>query len=160
MLPATTMVAPNSPSARAKASTAPASTDGHASGRLMVRKMRDGRAPSVAATLSYRALTCSKPARAVRTSSGSPITAIASTTAFQVKTTSMPRRSSTRADAAAAAQQHEQDQPGRHRRHHQRQRDQRFDQHAPGKFPPAREPGEHDAPAAAISAVAPAAHAT
>jgi hypothetical protein len=94
MLPATTIVAPNSPSARANASTAPASTDGQASGRLIVRKTLSGRAPSVAATSSYRACTCSKPARAVRTSSGSPMIAIASTTAFLVKTISIPSRSS------------------------------------------------------------------
>ena len=60
----------------------------------MVRK-RAGDAPSVAATRSYRALTCSNPARAVRTRSGSPMIAIASTTAFHVKTTSIPSRSST-----------------------------------------------------------------
>jgi hypothetical protein len=52
MLPATTMVAPNSPSARANARTAPATIDGHASGRLIVKKIRDGGAPSVAATCS------------------------------------------------------------------------------------------------------------
>ena len=145
MLPATMIVAPNSPSARAKASTAPASTDGHASGRLIVRKMRAGDAPSVAATRSYRALTCSNPARAVRTRSGSPMIAIASTTAFHVKTTSIPSRSSTPPDAAAAAQEHEQDQAGGDGRHHERQRHERLDQHAPGKLPPREQPGEDDA---------------
>src|SRR5262245_19632550 len=96
MLPATTIVAPNSPRARANASTAPPRTDGHARGRLMVTKILAGDAPSVAATRSYRSSTCSKPALAVRTRSGRPMMAIASTTAFHVKTTSMPTRSSTR----------------------------------------------------------------
>ena len=89
-----TIVAPNSPIDRANPSTVAAITEGSASGSEMVRKTRNGAAPSVAATASYRRSTCSKPARAVRTNSGSPITAIASTTAFHVKTTSIPARAS------------------------------------------------------------------
>ena len=128
MLPATMIVAPNSPSARANASTAPASTDGHASGRLIVRKTRAGDAPSVAATRSYRALTCSNPARAVRTRSGSPMIAIASTTAFHVNTISMPSRSSTRPTLPRRPRSMSRMQPRRDRRHHQRQRHERLDQ--------------------------------
>ena len=44
------MVAPNSPSARAKPSTVAAMTAGAASGSEMVKNTRSGAAPSVAAT--------------------------------------------------------------------------------------------------------------
>ena len=96
MPPATTMVAPNSPSARAKPSRAAAITLRRASGRVMVANTRTAPAPSVAAIRSKRWSTWSKPARMVITMSGRLITTIASTTAFQVKTTSMPAPSSRR----------------------------------------------------------------
>ncbi len=90
MLPAIISVAPNSPSARENPSRAPASRLRPASGSVIVRNTRAGEAPSVAATSSYRRGTCSKPARAARTTSGNPITAIAMTTAFHVNTTRKP----------------------------------------------------------------------
>ena len=51
-LPAKVRVAPNSPSARANASTAPDSTPGATSGRVTRKSTRPGRAPRVAATAS------------------------------------------------------------------------------------------------------------
>ena len=62
MLPAIMTVAPNSPSARANPSTAPATTAGRASGSVMVKNTRSGPAPSVAAAASNRRSTCSMPA--------------------------------------------------------------------------------------------------
>ena len=56
MLPAIMTVAPNSPSARANPSTAPAMTAGRASGSVMVKNTRTGPAPSVAAAASKRAV--------------------------------------------------------------------------------------------------------
>ena len=50
--PASMIVAPNSPMAREKPSTVPASRPRRASGRLTVQKTRQGRAPSVAAMAS------------------------------------------------------------------------------------------------------------
>ncbi|OQB94161.1 MAG: hypothetical protein BWX86_01545 [Verrucomicrobia bacterium ADurb.Bin122] len=84
------MVAPNSPRARAKARVAPASSPRRASGSVTLKKVRQGLAPRVRATCSKRTGTSSKATRAARTSSGSDITAVASTTAFQVNTISMP----------------------------------------------------------------------
>src|SRR5687767_5828806 len=52
MLPATTIVAPNSPSARVKPSSAPARMLRDASGSVTVVKTRHGRAPSVSAICS------------------------------------------------------------------------------------------------------------
>jgi hypothetical protein len=106
-VPAITIVAPNSPSARENPSNAPARTVRDASGRLIVKNTRHGPAPSVSAICSYRRVICSKPARAVRTTSGRPITDIARSTAFHVKITSRRVRSSAapmvRAGRAAAA---------------------------------------------------------
>ena len=52
MKPATMIVAPNSPSARAKASTAPAVSPRAASGSVIVQNARQGPAPRVRATCS------------------------------------------------------------------------------------------------------------
>ncbi len=65
-LPAKISVAPSSPRARAQQRMAPASTDGHDSGRTMRQKMRSGLAPSVAATPSYCSSTLAKPVFTVR----------------------------------------------------------------------------------------------
>src|SRR5512143_1311861 len=92
MFPATRMVAPNSPSARAKASMSPAAIPREASGNVTVERTRASLAPSVRATASRRGFTSSKATRAVRTRRGRDITIIATTTAFHVKTTSMPKR--------------------------------------------------------------------
>src|SRR3546814_10564887 len=48
------IVAPNSPSALANASTVPATMPGHASGNVTLRNTRHGVAPSVAAACSRR----------------------------------------------------------------------------------------------------------
>ena len=61
-----------------------------ASGSVTRRKAAKGPQPSVRASPTRRGSTSSKAVRAERTSSGNDITAIASTTAFQVKTTTMP----------------------------------------------------------------------
>src|SRR6266545_7354716 len=63
-LPANVIVAPNSPSARAQQSTAPAATPGAMSGSVTLRNTVQGLAPSVAAAASYRA---SAPRRAPST---------------------------------------------------------------------------------------------
>ena len=56
---------------------------------------------------------------------------MASTTAFQVNTTSMPAASSRRPSGRVAAEQLQQQQPDGHRRQHQGQRHQRFDDRLP-----------------------------
>ncbi len=83
------MVAPNSPRARAKASRQPARMPRFASGRVMNKKTRHSGAPRVRATCSISGRTSSMAARALRTNNGNDITDKASTTAFQVKTTSV-----------------------------------------------------------------------
>ena len=144
MLPATITVAPNSPSAREKPRMAPASTNRRASGRLMLKKMRDTLAPSVAATCSKRSLTCSKPARTVRTNSGKPITVIASTTAFHVKRTSSPPSSSQRPTPLRRPERTQQNVAGGHWRQDERQRHQGLDQRLAGKAPARQDPAERE----------------
>ena len=85
------IVAPNSPSARAKAKSTPARSPRRASGTVMVQKTRHGEAPRVRAICSRRGLVSSNATRAARTSSGNDMTPSAMATARQVKTTSMPR---------------------------------------------------------------------
>ena len=105
------MVAPNSPSDRAKPKSAAAITLRPASGRLIVQKIRIGPAPSVAAICSKRGFNCSKPARAVSAMIGRLITAIAMTTAFHVKTTSMPTTSSARPTGLRRPKSHNSSRP-------------------------------------------------
>jgi hypothetical protein len=97
MLETKVMVAPNSPSALAKASTAPATRPGQASGRVMVRNTFHGGAPRVAAACSRRRSTCSIDRRIARTISGKPITAQASAAPVQRKARRMPHCSSSQA---------------------------------------------------------------
>ena len=132
MLPATRIVAPNSPSAREKASTAPARTPRQASGSVTRKKADTGPQPSVRARPTSRGSTSSNAVRAERTSSGNDITAVARTTAFQVKTTSTPWRGEPAAERAVAAEQLEQREADRGRRQHERQRQQRVECAAPG----------------------------
>ena len=87
------IVAPNSPNARAKASSVPAQTPRRASGSVIVKKTRHSPAPSVRAICSKPGFTSSKAVRAARTNNGSDITASAITTARHVNTTSNPKRS-------------------------------------------------------------------
>ena len=91
MLETKVIVAPNSPSALANASTAPATMPGHASGRVTLRNTRHGVAPSVAAACSRRRSADSIDNRIVRTISGNPITALASAAPVQRKATPMPK---------------------------------------------------------------------
>src|SRR5438094_4566624 len=88
MLPAIMIVAPNSPSARAKASTVPARMPRHARGSVTRKNAARGPQPSVRARPTRRGSTSSNPVRAERTRSGNAITIVASRTALQVKTTS------------------------------------------------------------------------
>src|ERR1039457_318816 len=92
MFPATRIVAPNSPSERAKARRRPAAIPREAKGSVTVERTRTSLAPSVRATASRRGFTSSKATRAVRTRRGRDITIMATTTAFHVKTTSTPKR--------------------------------------------------------------------
>ncbi len=85
------IVAPNSPSARAKARRQPATTPRHASGSVTAKNILGAEAPSVAAICSSRGLTSAKALRAERTSSGNDMTAIAASTPFQLKRISTPR---------------------------------------------------------------------
>ncbi len=83
MLPATMIVAPNSPNARANASVIPPNIPRHASGSVIVKKTRASPAPSVRAICSKRGLTCSNATRAHSTSRGNDITPSATSTARQ-----------------------------------------------------------------------------
>ena len=69
-LPANVIVAPNSPSARAQASTAPAAIDGHTMGSVTLRSTVRREAPSVAAASSYRRSAARSPASTVMTRNG------------------------------------------------------------------------------------------
>ena len=68
------IVAPNSPTPRAKPSTSAASTPGIASGTVIVRNTRARPAPNVRAACSNLRSTPSSPSRIPRTISGSAIT--------------------------------------------------------------------------------------
>ena len=90
------IVAPNSPSERAKPSTAPASTPGSDSGKVIAAKVRHGPAPSVRAAASNRWSTASIDSRIARTISGKAMTALASAAPVQrnIKVTPSVRSSS------------------------------------------------------------------
>ena len=94
MLPASMRVAPNSPRARAKASTVPAITPGAARGKSTRRRTPHSLAPSVRAACSSVGLTCSNAPRVVRYMSGKAMTVAAMTVAGQEKAMLMPSRSS------------------------------------------------------------------
>ena len=91
ILPATMMVAPNSPSARAKANSMPPAIPRLARGSVIVKNTRHGPAPNVCATCSSRWFTSSKATRAERTSNGNDITPSAIKTPRQVNTMSRLR---------------------------------------------------------------------
>src|SRR5260370_18705861 len=92
MFPAIRIVAPNSPSALEKASSVPARTPRQANGSATPQKTCSRVFPSVRATTSRRGFPSSEAGRAQRTKNGKDIVAAAITTAFQVKTSWMPRR--------------------------------------------------------------------
>jgi hypothetical protein len=85
------IVAPNSPSARAKDNTIPARMPGKINGKVTVAKIQKGPAPSVPAASSRRRSTASTDSRIARTISGNPITAQASAAPVQRKAKTMPR---------------------------------------------------------------------
>ncbi|CAI2441469.1 Uncharacterised protein [Serratia entomophila] len=87
------MVAPNSPSERAKASTTPTITPGNDSGSVMVKNTRHGLAPSVRAACSSRVSTASSANRMARTISGNATTAEASAAPRQLKLKLKPNQS-------------------------------------------------------------------
>ena len=94
MLPASMSVAPNSPMARAKASTVPATRPGAASGTSTRRKTVHSLAPRVRAASSSVGFTCSNAPSVVRYMSGNATTVAAMTVAGHENTMLMPRCSS------------------------------------------------------------------
>ncbi len=90
MLPATINVAPNSPIARANASSRPARMPRQASGKVMRKNTAASDTPSVRAAFSSWPSTPSNAARAGLNTSGSEATAAAITAACQVNTRLMP----------------------------------------------------------------------
>ena len=93
MLDTKVMVAPNSPSERAKANTVPTIMPGKVSGSVMVRNTRQRPAPSVRAACSSRISTPSSARRIARTISGKDITAAARTAPRQLKAKVRPNQS-------------------------------------------------------------------
>ena len=85
------MVAPNSPSARANASTAPAITPGMASGSVMLRNAQNRLAPSVAAASSSLLSIASNDSRIARTISGNAMMPQESTAPVQRNDSTMPK---------------------------------------------------------------------
>ena len=85
------MVAPNSPSARAKASIMPAMMPGSASGSVTVRNSQAGLAPSVAAASSSRRSIASIDRRIARTISGNAMMPQASAAPVQRNENTMPK---------------------------------------------------------------------
>jgi hypothetical protein len=84
------MVAPNSPSALAKASTVPAAMPGIARGSVTVANTQSGDAPSVAAASSLLRSIASMARRMARTIRGKLITAAASAAPVQRNDRTMP----------------------------------------------------------------------
>ena len=91
MLPATIKVAPNSPSARAKASNSPARMPRQASGSVTRKNTAASRRPSERAASSSCGSTVSNAARAALNTSGNDTTAAAITAACQLKISRMPK---------------------------------------------------------------------
>src|SRR5712672_3416418 len=127
MLETKVMVAPNSPSALANASTMPAMTPGKASGKVTVRNAHRPLAPRVAAASSSRRSIASNDSRIARTRSGNAITPQASAAPVQrqmhdaveqrLAPEVLPRQQP--GDGDAERQRHH----GRHQRDAERQRD-------------------------------------
>lgn len=91
--PAKVSVAPNSPSERANASTAPDTTPGNSSGRVTRHQTVVGRAPSVAATTSKSAPAVRAAPSSEITRNGSDTNVCASTTAVVLNATLIPAAS-------------------------------------------------------------------
>ena len=97
MLPATISVAPNSPSARAKASSTPASTPRQAIGSVTRKNSAHSPRPSTRAARSSCGSTPSKAARADFITSGNATIVAAITAPCQVKIRLMPKLSHSQA---------------------------------------------------------------
>src|SRR5439155_26696536 len=93
MFPANMMVAPNSPNARAQASTRPAASAAFASGTVTERKTAHSPAPSARAASSRSRFVSRNPARAARTKRGAETKVWATTTARVVNGISTPTAS-------------------------------------------------------------------
>src|SRR5918999_75471 len=89
--PANTIVAPNSPRARAQHRVEPATRAGAVAGRVTVRRIISLLAPSVAAASSRRVSTARNPASSVTTRNGAATKAAATTAAAVVKGSETPR---------------------------------------------------------------------
>jgi hypothetical protein len=94
------IVAPNSPSARAKDRIMPAMMPGTIKGKVIVRNIHNAFAPSVPAASSRRRSTASIDSRIERTSSGKPMTAQASAAPVQRNANTMPSVSARNAPIA------------------------------------------------------------
>src|SRR5690348_1814941 len=90
MLETKVMVAPNSPTLRAKPKIAPVRMPGAISGKVIVQNTRQRDAPSVRAAASSRRSMVSSDRRIARAINGKPITAEASAAPFQLKATVKP----------------------------------------------------------------------
>ena len=88
--PANVIVAPNSPRARAKASTEPESSPGSTTGTVTRHSVVSGEAPRVAATASYRSPAVRSAPSSETTRNGMATKVWASTTAVVEKGTVMP----------------------------------------------------------------------
>jgi hypothetical protein len=96
MLETNVIVAPNSPSERAKARIAPVTSPGQASGSVTVKKTRARLAPRVRPAASSRVSTASIAWRIARTISGKPMIAAASAAPVQRKAKTRPNGSRSR----------------------------------------------------------------
>ena len=90
MLPASIIVVPNSPRARAKLRLRPASRPGRISGRVTRQKTCGGLHPRPRATASSAGSSRSRAARVLRYISGKATTAALITVALQLNTTLIP----------------------------------------------------------------------
>ena len=137
-LPANVIVAPNSPSARAHASTAPATSCGRSNGSTTWRSRKPGEAPSVAAASSYRSSIDRSPASTARMTSGIDTNAAATTAPAVLNVSWMPAVVQEPAHEAAPPERGEQPDAGHDRRQHERQ-DHDGAQHGASREPRARE---------------------
>ena len=127
------IVAPNSPNARANASTQPAAMPRSDSGSVIVAKRRHAPAPSVSAAASRRRSTLSNATRIDSTSSGNPMTAAAIDRAGPAEREHDADLGEQLSERRIAAEQGEQRVAGHDRRQDQRQEQQRLDQQPSGE---------------------------
>jgi hypothetical protein len=116
-------LAPNSPTLRANANTAPAITPRDANGKLTRKNVRNGPLPRDSAARSNRGSTPSNANRIARTINGNATTPAASAAPHHEKN-DLPTEGAFEktADGTVPSEQHQQHEPGHDRRQHQRQR--------------------------------------